>query len=105
MSVTETAATTTTTVSVAVTTASDGTINPIVKRQDSYWTITSANSLAGGTYILSAGGTGFGTVGALTDLRVMNANSIVGNDGAVTTPTPVVAASGSLTNFLAVRKT
>ena len=78
-----TGATTTSTVSVA------DTGGPIVRRQDSYWQVATA-TLAGGTYNLRGQGTGFGTVGAVSDLRLMLAGSVVGtagaNSGTVTDP-------------------
>jgi len=78
-----TGATTTSTVSVA------DTGGPIVRRQDSYWQVATA-TLAGGTYNLRGEGTGFGTVGAVSDLRLMLAGSVVGtagaNSGTVTNP-------------------
>lgn len=68
----------------------------IVRRNDSYWTIGTGNGLAGGTYNIRAGGTGFGTVGALTDLRVMRSGDVVGTNGGT-------AAGSTTTDFLAVR--
>ena len=69
-----TGATTTTTLSVA------DTGGPIVRRQDSFWQV-STNTLAGGTYNLRGEGTGFGTVGNVADLRLMLAGSVVGTAG------------------------
>lgn len=57
----------------------DGT-STIQIRQDSYWTI-STNGLSGGTYNLRLGGTGFGTIQEVSDLRVMRALSVVGTAG------------------------
>lgn len=66
----------------------------IKRRQNSSWTVTTANSLAGGAYSIKAGGTGFGTVGLVSDLRVMRSNNVTGSNG-----TP----SGTTTDFLAQR--
>jgi hypothetical protein len=52
----------------------------IQRRQDSYWTV-STSGLTGGTYNLRAGGTGFGTIQNLADLRLMQINSVVGSAG------------------------
>jgi hypothetical protein len=82
--------TTTSTVSVT-----DG-ASTIVRRNDSYWTIGTGNGLAGGTYNIRAGGTGFGTVGALTDLRLMLASSVVGTNGGTT-------GTSTTADFLAIR--
>jgi hypothetical protein len=68
----------------------------ITRRNDSYWTIGTGNGLAGGTYNIRAGGTGFGTVGALTDLRLMRAGDVVGTNGGT-------AGGSTTTDFLAVR--
>jgi len=92
MSVTHTGATTTTT---GLSIADGGTIQ---NRQNSYWTVTT-NTLAGGTYNVFAGGTGFGTVGNTTHLRLMRAASII------PAPSTHVNASGSNTDFLAQRNT
>jgi hypothetical protein len=48
----------------------------ILRRQESYWTITSDEGLASGTYAIKAGGTGFGTINNLTHLRLMLQNSV-----------------------------
>ena len=69
-----TGATTTSTLSIA------DTGGPIVRRQDSYWQV-STNTLAGGTYNLRGEGTGFGTVANVADLRLMLAGSVVGTAG------------------------
>lgn len=83
-------ATTTSTVSVT-----DG-ASTIARRQDSYWNITSGNSLAGGTYNLRAGGTGFGTVGNLANLRLMRASDVTGTNGGT-------VAGSTVTDFLVIR--
>ena len=52
-------------------------------RSNSFWTVTTANSIGTGTHNLRTEGTGFGTVGAVTDLRQTLANAISpGTDGA-----------------------
>ena len=53
---------------------------PIVRRQDSFWQV-STGTLAGGTYNLRGEGTGLGTVGNVADLRLMLAGSVVGTAG------------------------
>ncbi|MBL7859420.1 MAG: T9SS type A sorting domain-containing protein [Cyclobacteriaceae bacterium] len=83
-----TGATTTSVVSVT-----DG--GTIVRRQDSFWKVATGNGLAGGTINLRAGGTGFGTVGALTDLRIMLATAAAPGSNAT--------ATGSFTDFLTIR--
>lgn len=63
----------------------------ILRRQESYWTITSAEGLASGTYAIKAGGTGFGTVANLAHLRLMLQNSVPTsstNSGATGTLSP-----------------
>jgi hypothetical protein len=87
--VTHTGATT-----VSVVNINDGAGINITRRQDSFWSITSGNGLAGGTYIVKAGGTGFGTVAALSDVRLMRSNNIIGANG---------TATGSTTDFQAAR--
>src|SRR5260221_14763770 len=69
-----TGATTVSTVAIA------DTGGPILRRQDSFWQI-STNTLAGGTYKLRGEGTGFGTVGNVADLRLMLAVGVVGTAG------------------------
>lgn len=69
----------------------------IRRRQNSSWTVTTGNGLAGGTYQLRMGGTSFGTIGNTGDLRVMLAGSAAaGSNG---------TASGNQTSFLAARNT
>ena len=59
--------------------------NTVKIHGDSYWSLTNT-SIAGGNYDLSAEGTGFGTVGVETDLRITLSGSVVGSDGAHPTP-------------------
>ena len=68
----------------------------IARRSDSYWTIGTGNGLAGGAYNIRAGGTGFGTVGALTDLRLMRSGSVVATNGGT-------VAGSTVTDFLVAR--
>jgi hypothetical protein len=92
--VTHTAAATTSTVSVPDPGPAPGTT--IVKRENSFWTIVTANGMSNGTYGIQAGGTGFGTVGALTDLRLMRASDVVGTNGGA-------VAGSTVTNFNVTR--
>jgi hypothetical protein len=89
--ITHTAAATTSTVSVP-----DSGPTTIVKREDSFWQIVTANGMSNGTYGIQAGGTGFGTVGALTDLRLMRASDVVATNGGT-------AAGSTVTNFNVIR--
>lgn len=78
--VSHTSATTTTTgLSIA-----DG-ANTITNRQDSYWTVTTNGIATGSTFNLRAdgyaGATGFGTIGAASDLRLMLSGSVTGTAG------------------------
>jgi Secretion system C-terminal sorting domain len=61
----------------------------VVVRKDLNWAVTT-NGLAGGTYNLQVQGTGFGLIGAVTDLRLTRVNSITGvagvNAGSTTDP-------------------
>ena len=50
-------------------------------RKDLHWTMTTGNGLNGGTYNLDAQGTGFGLIGAVTDLRLTLINSGIGTPG------------------------
>ena len=60
-------------------------------RSNSFWTVTTGNSIGTGTHGLSTQGTGFGTVGALSDLRITLVNTIApGSDG--------IHTNGTLTN-------
>lgn len=53
----------------------------IKRRQNSFWSVSTANSLAGGIFNLKAGGSGFGTIGAITDLHIMRISSVTGTHG------------------------
>jgi len=77
--VTHTGSTTTTDVSVA----DPSTSSTITRRQESTWSVGNSG-LTGGTWTIWAGGTNFGTVGALGDLRLMRSADVVGNDGGAT---------------------
>jgi Secretion system C-terminal sorting domain len=68
-------ATTNTTVSIP-----DG-IFTVVVRKDLRWTTTTANGLAGGTYNMQIQGTGYGLIGAVSDLRITLAAAVVGTAG------------------------
>jgi hypothetical protein len=83
-----TAPTTGGTVTVAYTDATTNTIvsfpdgaSTVEVRKDLNWAVTTANGLAGGTYNLDVQGTGFGTIGNVTDLRLTLINSVVGTAG------------------------
>jgi hypothetical protein len=52
--------------------------------------------MSNGTYGIQIGGTGFGTVGALTDLRLMRASDVVATNGGT-------AAGSTVTNFNVIR--
>jgi len=98
VSVTYTDATTNTVLLPAV---ADGVFS-IVLRKDLNWAVSTANGLAGGNYDLDAQGTGFGTIGSVSDLRLMLVNSVVGTAGvnAGTTSDPQVNRTGiSLANL------
>jgi len=60
------------------------------------WTLATGNGLAGGSYNLDAQGTGFGTIGSISDLRLTLASSVVGTAGvnAGTTADPQVNRTG-----------
>jgi hypothetical protein len=60
------------------------------------WAASTGNGLAGGTYNLEAQGTGFGTIGAVADLRLTLVGSAVGTAGvnAGTTADPQVNTTG-----------
>ena len=64
----------------------------VVRRHDAFWTSTASAGLAGGTYNLRGEGSGFGTIGAITDLRLTRINDVVGTAGvnAGTTTNPQV---------------
>jgi hypothetical protein len=65
-------------------------------RKDLNWTVSEANGLTNGTYNLQVQGTGFGKIGAVSDLRLSLANSVVGVAGANggTTANPQVNRTG-----------
>ncbi len=62
--------------------ADPSTSTTVVKRQDSYWTVSNTG-ITSGTWTIETGGTGFGTVGELADLRVIRSASVVGSHGSV----------------------
>jgi hypothetical protein len=70
----------------------------VVLRKDLSWALATANGLAGGLYNLRAEGTGFGAVGAVTDLRLTLVNSVTGTAGvnAGTTTNPQINRTGML---------
>lgn len=54
----------------------------VATRSNSFWTVTTANSLGTGTHAVRTEGTGFGTVGNINDLRITRVNTISpGSDG------------------------
>jgi hypothetical protein len=53
----------------------------IMVRKDLNMAVTTGNGLAGGTYNLDVQGTNFGLIGAVSDLRLTLANSVVGLPG------------------------
>ena len=65
-------------------------------RKDLNWAVSTGNGLAGGTYNLDIQGTGFGLIGAVSDLRITLANSVVGLPGvnAGTTVNPQINRTG-----------
>jgi len=67
-------ATNTTVVSVADAT---NTVSPIVRQYQGSWSVSSSG-VSGGTYNVNAGGTGFGTIGSLSDITISKASSAVG---------------------------
>jgi Secretion system C-terminal sorting domain len=81
----------TTNTNVAIT---DGAFTVMV-RKDLKWTV-STNTLAGGTYNLDVQGTGFGLIGAVSDLRLTLVNSVTGVAGvnAGTTANPQINRTG-----------
>jgi len=58
----------------------DGTV--LLTENDSYWTVTTGNGLAGGNYDLRGAGTGFGIINSINDLRLILQSSVVGNPAA-----------------------
>jgi hypothetical protein len=89
ISVSYTDATTNTNVSFA-----DG-ASTVMVRKDLNWAVTT-NTLAGGTYNLDVQGTGFGLIGAISDLRLTLVNSVTGTAGvnAGTTTNPQINRTG-----------
>ncbi len=72
----------------------------VAVRSNSFWTVTTANAIGTGTHAMRTEGTGFGTVGAVTDLRQTLVNTISpGADGAHagTTTNPQVNRTGLTT--------
>ncbi len=53
----------------------------ITRRHDSFWDISSTFSGAVATWALRGGGTGFGTIQEVTDLRLSTSVGVVGNPG------------------------
>ncbi len=53
----------------------------IMVRKDLNWAVTTGNGFAGGTFNLDVQGTGFGLIGAVSDLRLTRANTVVGSPG------------------------
>lgn len=73
-------------------------------RSNSFWTVTTANGIGTGTHAVRTEGTGFGTVGAVTDLRITLATGIApGSDGSHsgTTTNPQVNRTGLTTAQIA----
>jgi hypothetical protein len=68
----------------------------VVVRKDLHWAATTGATLAGGTYSLGIAGTGYGTIGAVTDLRLVLAGALAGTDGvnAGTVTNPQVNVTG-----------
>lgn len=69
-------------------------------RSNSFWTVTTANSIGTGTHNIRTEGTGFGTVGDVSHLRITRASAISpGSDGAHagTTTNPQVNRTGLTT--------
>jgi len=58
----------------------------IVLQYQGSWTVSAAG-VAGGTYNLVAGGTGFGTIGSLNDVRLCKSASVVGTNAVATNTT------------------
>ncbi len=63
----------------------------ITRRHDSFWTV-STSGITAGTWSLRAGGTGFGTIEELPDLRMCTTTGVVGTHGLAigTTANPFV---------------
>ncbi len=74
----------------------------LLTENDSYWTVSTGNGLAGGNYDLRGAGTGFGIINNINDLRLILQNSVVGNpatNGGTTTDPQVNRTNVSLTNL------
>jgi hypothetical protein len=75
-------------------------LGTVALSSNSFWTVSTANIIGTGTHNLRTEGTGFGTVGAVTDLRQTLVNTIApGTDGAHagTTLNPQVNRTGLTT--------
>ena len=71
-------------------------------RKDLNWAVATGNGLNGGSFNLQVQGTGYGLIGAVSDLRLTLANSVVGLPGvnAGTTANPQINRTGlTLTNL------
>lgn len=75
-----TTANTSSPVSVVSVADGSGAGNTITVRQNANWTITSSG-VVGGSYQITMGGEGFGTIASVNDLRVMRLNSVIGTAG------------------------
>jgi hypothetical protein len=91
------------TITVAYTDASTNSVvsfpdgaSTVAVRKDLNWSVSTGNLLAGGTYELDAAGTGFGSIGSVSDLRLTLINSVVGTAGinAGTTLNPQINRTG-----------
>jgi hypothetical protein len=74
----------------------------LLTENDSYWTVSTGNGLAGGTYNLRGAGTGFGYINSINDLRLILQSSVVGNpaaNGGTTTDPQVNRTNVSLTDL------
>jgi hypothetical protein len=74
----------------------------VVIRKDVNWAMSTANGLAGGNYNARVEGTGLGTIGNVSDLRLTLVNSVVGTAGtnAGTNSNPQINRTGlSLANL------
>ena len=75
-------------------------VGTVAIRSNSFWTVTTANSIGTGTHAMRTEGTGFGTVANVNDLRQTLVNTISpGSDGthAGTTTNPQVNRTGLTT--------
>ena len=68
----------------------------VVLRKDLNWALSTGNGLSGGTYNLRVEGTGFGSIGNVSDLRLTLVGSVVGTAGvnAGTTSNPQINRTG-----------